>query len=231
MTAQVQRRVYGRRIGKPLRNKRADVLDTLLPQLALPKEILKEDGSLRLGEIFGAEPKILHVEIGFGNGEHLKWIMEAHPDHHFLAAEPFMNGMSAFLASIEDAKHDHVRVLMDDALMILNSLPDASVDYLYVLNPDPWPKVRHHKRRMVRPENLDIFARVMKPDATLIETTDVDELAEWMVTHTINHPSFEWMAEKPSDWKTPPEGWMPTRYETKGAQAGRQQSYLIFKRK
>lgn len=231
MTARVQRRVYGRRIGKPLRNKRADVLETLLPKISLSRDILKEDARLSLKDIFDIEPKALHVEIGFGNGEHLKWIMGQHPDHHFIGAEPFMNGMSAFLASVEDLSHDNLRVLMDDALMVLNSLTDSSVDYLYILNPDPWPKVRHHKRRMVRPENLEIFARILKPGAMLIETTDVDELAEWMVTHTINHPAFEWLAENPQDWKTPPEGWMPTRYETKGAEAGRQQTYLIFKRK
>jgi tRNA (guanine-N7-)-methyltransferase len=120
---------------------------------------------------------------------------------------------------------------MDDAIIVLNSLPDACIDYMYVLNPDPWPKARHHKRRIVGPENLDVYARVLKPGGILLETTDVDELAEWMAIHTASHPAFEWLAETPADWRTAPDGWMATRYENKGKDAGRQQSYLLFKRK
>ncbi len=225
------RRVYGRRLGKPLRNERADVINNLLPRLEIPPALLNQDGRTALEDIFGVTPVKTHFEIGFGNGEHLKWKMEQFPDHHFIGAEIYINGMSAFLKSITNQKHDHVRVLMEDAIVALNSLPDASIDYLYVLNPDPWPKKRHWGRRMVGPENLPVFARVLKPGGILLETTDVGELAEWMAIHTANHPAFEWLAENPQDWRTPPNGWSATRYENKGKNAGRQQSYLTFKRK
>lgn len=225
------RQVFGRRLGKPLRGGRLTALDALLPRLSIPREKLTEKADLTPEAIFGEPVNTLHVEIGFGNGEHLAWRMGQNPDHHFIGAELYINGMSAFLKSILPVKHDHVRVVMDDALLAINSLPDASVDFLYILNPDPWPKKRHYKRRMVRDENLVAFARVLKPGAMMIQTTDVDELAEWMLERTLASPDFEWLAERESDWKTAPDGWFSTRYEQKGAKAGRTQSYLIYRRK
>ncbi len=208
-----------------------DVLQTVLPTLQISKEVLKEDKSVSPSEIFKADVAKLHFEIGFGNGEHLLYIMDENPAHHFIGAEPYMNGVSAFLKSLPSPSPQNIRVHSDDALMVLNSLQDQSVDFLYILNPDPWPKSRHHKRRIVSPENLEVFARVLKDGATMIQTTDVDELAEWMLTKTINCPHFEWLAERPEDWKTAPNGWMSTRYEEKGREAGRQQTYLVYKRK
>ncbi len=231
LSEQRKRRVYGRRQGRPLHASRQEAIDNLLPVLEIPRDMLFEDKKLSLEKLFGVTPKKLHVEIGFGSGEHLDLLMESHPDDFFIGAEPYINGMSAFLKTIENKPHDHVRVLMDDALLILNSLPDSCVDFIYVLNPDPWPKSRHHKRRIISQENLNVFARVMKNNAQLLETTDVDDLAEWMVTQTINHGAFEWHAQSAQDWKTPPPNWSATRYESKGQQAGRSQTYLLFTRK
>jgi tRNA (guanine-N7-)-methyltransferase len=226
-----KKRVYGRKFGRPMHKGRMDVLQTILPALQISKEVLKEDKSVSPSEIFKTDVTKLHFEIGFGNGEHLLYIMNENPAHHFIGAEPYMNGVSAFLKSLPSPSPQNIRVHSDDALMVLNSLQDQSVDFLYILNPDPWPKSRHHKRRIVSPENLEVFARVLKDGAMMIQTTDVDELAEWMLTKTINYPHFEWLAESPEDWKTAPNGWMSTRYEQKGREAGRQQTYLIFTRK
>lgn len=225
------RRVYGRRHGRPLHQGRLDVLDTILPQQKVAAEFLREDESVAPSAIFGEAVSCLHFEIGFGNGEHLLYIMEQNPQAHFIGAEPYVNGMSAFLKSLPQPTPTNVRVHMDDALTVLNSLQDASVDVLYILNPDPWPKSRHHKRRVVSAENLKIYSRVLKDGGLMVQTTDVDELAEWMLLKTINCPDFEWLAEKPEDWKTAPNGWMATRYENKGKDAGRSQTYLLYKRR
>ncbi len=230
-TIQKVKRVYGRRQGRPMHKGRVDVIDTILPIRQIPKDILKEDGALSAADIFGAPVQKLHFEIGFGNGEHLLYIMNEEPSDFFIGAEPYLNGMSAFLKSLPSPTPNNVRVHMDDALMVLNSLPDASVDFLYVLNPDPWPKSRHHKRRIISEKNLEVYARVLKDAGIMMQTTDVDELAEWMLTKTINCPHFDWLAEKPEDWKTAPNGWMATRYENKGRDAGRTQTYLIYRRK
>ena len=227
-----KRKVHGRKMGRPMHKTRLDVLDHLLPKLQIPKSLLTEDGALHPKDLFGTVPEKLHLEIGFGNGEHITALLNANPTHHVIGAEPFINGMGAFLKDIkDDPPLERCRVLMDDAMMILNSLADQTVDFLYILNPDPWPKTRHHKRRMVIGANLKIFARVLKDGATMIQTTDVDDLAGWMVTESVNCPDFEWQAESAADWKTPPPGWLPTRYEQKGQEAGRKQTYLVYKRR
>ena len=228
----LHRLVHGRKHGRPLKRGRSDVLEGLLPRLEVFKPALREDGKLEPKDLFDVEPGVLHLEIGFGNGEHLVDILEANPGHFIIGAEPYTNGVSAFLTMVkDDPPLKHCRILMDDALKIVHSLIPASVDYLYILNPDPWPKSRHHKRRVVSPENLTAFARVLKDGGTMIQTTDVDDLADWMVTQTINCPDFEWQAESSKDWQTSPKGWLPTRYEEKGREAGRKQTYLIYKRR
>ena len=228
---QLVRHVHGRKHGRPLRHGRTDVLESLLPRIEVFKPMLREDANLDPAELFGQQPYPLHLEIGFGNGEHLTAVLDANPGHFIIGAEPYVNGVSSFLKSIkDDPPLENCRILMDDAMRIVHSLKDASVDFLYILNPDPWPKSRHHKRRVVNPENVKSFARVLKDGGTMVQTTDVDELAGWMVTQTVNNPDFEWQANSPKDWQTAPEGWLPTRYEQKGVAAGRKQTYLIYKR-
>jgi tRNA (guanine-N7-)-methyltransferase len=221
------RRLYGRRQGRPLKQSRLDVLDTLLPAL----QIAPDDAPIDLAKLFGKAPSSFWIEIGFGNGEHVAGLLRRHPDFSMIAAEPFINGMAAFLKDIrnEPDVQDRVRVVMDDAIPVLWRLPDQCTDGIYVLNPDPWPKVRHHKRRIISQPNLDTFARILKPGGHLIMATDVDDLAEWMLTEATKHPAFEWTAESADDWRRMPEDWIETRYEAKGKKAGRRQTYLTFK--
>lgn len=225
-----EKRIYGRRKSRPLNKMRQDAFDALFPQLQLPEQDMKEDGTVDPAVLFDRPYNSLWMEIGFGNGEHLAALMERYEDHAFIGAEPYLNGMAAFLKHIHDTPHRNVRVFMDDAMMVVRSLQSSTVDGFYVLNPDPWPKTKHHKRRIINQDNLDDFARVLKDGGKLVMATDVDDLAEWMVTEASNHPSFIWTAGRAGDWKTPPEDWIPTRYEEKGIQAGRRQSYLIFEK-
>ena len=146
-----------------------------------------------------------------------------------MGAEPFINGMSAFLKDIENDPHDKIRVLMDDAMMIANSLAEDTLDGIYVLNPDPWHKKRHHKRRIINQENLECFARILKPGADLIMSTDVPDLAEWMFTHAMVHKSFEWTGSTKEDWDKKPEDWITTRYEEKKAKGADKMVYMLFK--
>lgn len=224
------KRFYGRRQGRPLKGQRADAIETLLPRLSVPTDLLRETGELLPSSLFDSSYKEYWLEIGFGAGEHLTALMRRHPDHAFLGAEPYINGMSAFLKDIADEPHDNVRVHMDDAMMLANSLSDACLDGMYVLNPDPWHKARHHKRRMIRRENLDVFARILKPGAQLICSTDVPDLADWMITELSLHPAFEWTAKCADDWRIPPEDWITTAYEVKGAKGAKVMSYLFFDR-
>lgn len=223
-------RVYGRRLGRPLNSSRQEALDALMPELGIEKSTLTAQGDVDPAPLFSFSPAQTWLEIGFGNGEHVKGLMERYPERGFIAAEPFINGMSAFLKSIEDTEHKNVRVWMDDAIILAKSLTGQSLDGIYVLNPDPWPKTRHHKRRIISKDTLDVFARILKPGGKLIMATDVDDLAEWMAEKAVNHPAFSWTAENADDWRVAPKDWIYTRYEKKGEKAGRKQTYLIFEK-
>jgi tRNA (guanine-N7-)-methyltransferase len=226
-----KKRFYGRRQNRPLNTSRAEAIDALLPVLSLDDGLLTEKGDLAPSSLFDSSYKECWFEIGFGSGEHLAELMRRHPENAYIGAEPFINGMAAFLKQIKDEPHNHVRVHMDDALMVANSLADSCLDGIYILNPDPWHKTRHHKRRIVRPETLDIYARILKPGGALIMSTDVLDLADWMLTHAFNHPAFEWSAKNAHDWREPPKDWITTVYEVKGAKGAKKMSYLFFNKK
>ena len=221
-----ERRLWGRRIGRPLKKDRLNALENILPVVAIPQDKITSARDLDPASLFSKPFNEFWFEIGFGNGEHLLALKNAYPDVGFIGAEPFINGMANFLKDAGDLSN--VRVHMDDAMMVIRSLKDSSLERIYILNPDPWPKTRHHKRRIVSKNNLDEFARVLKPGGRLVLATDVDDLAEWMVTQCMNHPAFEWTASSSKDWQTPPAEWTETRYAFKGKQAGRRQTFLIF---
>lgn len=226
-----QRRFYGRRQSRPLNKSRADSFDKLLPVLSIAPEKIDETAQINPAHLFDQSYQQYWLEIGFGSGEHLSGLMRRHPDRAYIGAEPYVNGMAAFLKDIQDIQNPNVCVHMDDALMLVRSIMSASLDGLYILNPDPWHKKRHHKRRIVRPETLDEYARILKPGADLILSTDVPYLADWMITHTARHPAFEWTAQSAQDWENPPADWITTAYEVKGAKGAKKMAYLFFKRK
>lgn len=229
----MKRRIYGRRLGRPLSDLRQNALDALLPELSVPAEIMNlPDAAQDPKMLFSRDVKDIWVEIGFGDGEHLARLTERYPENGFIGAEPFINGMSGFLKTVDEDNLDQerLRVWMDDAILMLDKFSDASVQRIYVLNPDPWPKARHYKRRIISQKNLDLFARILVPGGLLIMSTDVDDLAEWMVTQSVAHPLFGWTAERADDWRTTPPDWVETRYEQKGRAAGRTQTYLFFER-
>lgn len=226
-----EKRLFGRRKGKPLKGARAAAFDSLLPKLSIPEQHLTRDGKLSLNTLFEQSFPSYSLEIGFGNGEHLNGLLERHAETGFIGVEPYMNGMATFLRDIKDTQHTQTRVLMDDAMLLAESLEDECLDKIYVLNPDPWHKTRHHKRRIIQHKNLDHFARILKPGGMLISSTDVPYLAEWITTQTVSHSGFEWTANSAQDWKTKPEWWGEHRYAIKGAKGASEMHYLIFQKK
>jgi tRNA (guanine-N7-)-methyltransferase len=210
-----ERTLYGRRRGKKLRDGQQSLLDTLLPRLTLglPPEPAKID----LAQAFGgaSPPDGIWLEVGFGAGEHLVWQAKEHPGVGLIGCEPYINGVAKCLAHIEREGLENIRLFTDDARLVMNALPDQSLSRAFVLFPDPWPKSRHHKRRFVARANLDILARLMKPGAELRLATDDPSYLPWMIEHACTHPAFEWLAERPADWRGRPADWPPTRYETK----------------
>ena len=187
-----------------------------------------ENGALHPKTLFQDLPEPLWMEIGFGNGEHVLGLLEQNP---VLAVEPFQNGMATLLKHLPPEHEERLRVFMDDGMILARALSPESLQGIYILNPDPWPKKRHYKRRLIQQESLKEFHRILCPSGQLILSTDVDDLAEWMLTQTLQSGLFEWRATRALDWQTQPEGWISTRYETKGIKAGRRQTYLLFSKK
>jgi tRNA (guanine-N7-)-methyltransferase len=157
----------------------------------------------------------LVLEIGFGGGEHLVAQASAHPEQRFIGVEPFINGVASCLRHIEESGVQNVRLHQGDARDVIARLPDASIDFCYILFPDPWPKVRHHKRRLIQPAFLDELARVMGPGAEVRFATDWANYAAWTLGHFSRDARFGWMAERAEDWRAPWPGHVTTRYEAK----------------
>ncbi len=212
-------RSFGRRHGRRLRTHAQELVDGLLPSLQLSPATLPAF----VGTVF--------LEIGFGGGEHLAHLATLHRDVHFIGVEPYVNGISGLLKQVEERHLDNIRIYTDDVRDLLVAMPDACLDRVYILYPDPWPKARHHKRRLIGKPLLDQLTRVMKPGAELRIATDWDDYATWILEQLLPHAAFEWTAKKSGDFNAPWEEWIPTRYEQKARREGRGSSYFRFIRK
>ena len=237
-----RRTLHGRRRGKKLRAGQQSLLDTLLPRLAvtLPAEpvvttegdVTESPTKIDLARLFGGTIPVggVWLEVGFGGGEHLVWQAEHHPDVGLIGCEPYINGVAKCLAHIERAGVSNARLFSDDARFVMAALPPQSLSRAFVLFPDPWPKTRHHKRRFVARGNFDVLARLMRPGAELRLATDDPSYLPWMVEHACRHPAFEWLAERPGDWRARPDDWPSTRYEQKML-AGHKPVFLRLRRR
>jgi len=221
-------RLYGRSSSHKLRAGQQALVDTLLPQIAVPAE-----GEITSRTLFG-DDRPLHFEIGFGSGEHLAHRADLLPDHGFVGAEPFLNGVATALGHVRDGPLRNVRLHMGDALEVLNRVPDGALTMVYLLHPDPWPKARHAKRRMANDGPIDLIAAKLKPGGEFRIATDHPIYLEWtlMVMQRQRHlDRFEWLAEKPGDFLEPVGGWIETRYGAKSSREGRRPYYLRYRRR
>ncbi|WP_184194655.1 tRNA (guanine(46)-N(7))-methyltransferase TrmB [Polymorphobacter multimanifer] len=218
------RRLYGRRAGHKLRIGQAAMLEADLPDLEIAVE-----GPVTAETVFG-DARPLWLEIGFGRGEHMVAQAAAHPHVGIIGAEPFLDGVVGALAGIREARVDNVRLHHGDALDVLDRLPPASLDRAFLLHPDPWPKVRHAKRRFVNPGPLALLARALKPGAELRVGTDHPVYCHWTLMQMQHTADFEWLASSPADWDHRPADWPPTRYEQKALREGKQVWYFRYRR-
>jgi tRNA (guanine-N7-)-methyltransferase len=227
--AELRRALFGRRQGRKLRPAQRELLETWLPRLRL--EIPPPPEPLDLDHVFAAPKGDCWLEIGFGGGEHLAWQAARHPDIGFIGCEPFVNGLVSLLAKVREGRLRNVRVVDDDARVLLGALPEASIGRAFILFPDPWPKKRHHKRRIVQAATLERLAAILKDGAELRLSSDDPGYVRWMLRHGLDHPDFEWLAETASDWRQRPADWPGTRYEAKAARAARDCFFLRFRRR
>ena len=216
------RAFFGRRSGKRLHAGQDRLFREVLPALA----IAVSEGPLDLAALFPGKTRFA-LEIGYGGGEHLAREALTHPETGFIGAEVFSGGIAKLVEAISTEHIDNIRLFTDDALKLLEKLPDAVLDEVFLLYPDPWPKTRHHKRRFVSATTLGELARVLKPDGMFRFATDIEDYANWALAHSLRQPGFRFEAGEPGSWHQPYPNWQPTRYEAKARLEGRLRSFYF----
>lgn len=217
---------FGRRKGKPLSVTQQKLVDELLPKISIDPT----DAGADLKALFANAPSAIWMEIGFGGGEHLISQAGANPDIGIIGCEPFLNGMVKALAQIEIKGLENIRMYDEDAAHILDWLPEASLDRLFLLYPDPWHKKRHWKRRFVSDRNLRRMVRVLKPGGIFRFASDIESYVEWTLEHVEPVAELEECITQPEDRLKPWSDWKRTRYEDKAYREGRRPHYLTFQR-
>jgi tRNA (guanine-N7-)-methyltransferase len=220
------RAFFGRRSGKRLHKGQDQLFRDVLPSV----EIELGEQPLDPDRLFPDSAGLV-LEIGYGGGEHLARQARTHPRTGYIGCEVFSGGIAKMVEKIDELGLDNVRLFTDDALKLLLKLPDATLDAVYLLYPDPWPKTRHHKRRFVSPTTLGELARVLKPGGRFFFASDIEDYANWTLAHVLRAPDFRFHGGAAGSWHQPYPDWEPTRYEEKARIEGRAISfYFTFER-
>lgn len=223
---QVATAFFGRRKGKPLSPTQLKLVDELLPTISInPSEPVSD-----IQSIFAHAPQKIWLEIGFGGGEHMVRQAMDNPDVGIIGCEPFINGAVKALGQIEKEGIDTIRMYDEDAAHVLDWLPDASIDRIFLLYPDPWHKKRHWKRRFVSDRNLKRFVRVLKPGGIFRFASDIEDYVEWTLEHVAAVPELVEQCQNPAERLEAYPDWKRTRYEEKAFREGRKPQYLSFLR-
>ena len=208
-------RTFGRAKGRPLSPHVQAIWDETFPKLQWT---------------IGADlpPQDVWLEIGFGGAEHLLWQADAHPDIHLIGAEPFMNGVAKAVRGAHDAQLKNLSLHFGDVRDVLAALPDASLSKIFVLFPDPWPKTRHNKRRLLRSEFIKELYRVLKPGGELRFASDIIHYVDWTLSRLKRHGGWAFTHDAVKDWRVRGDDWPGTRYEAKAGREGRPCHYFKF---
>jgi len=212
------RRLWGRAKGRPLSPYQAGLVQNLLPRLAV--------GESPLAALDKFET--IDLEIGFGGGEHLLHQARNDPSTGFIGAEPFLTGVAKALAGIDKDGLANINLHHGDVRPVLDNFPDGSINNIYMLYPDPWPKPRHFKRRLIQEHFISELHRVLKPGGELRFASDIPSYADWALARILKHGGFDWPAGNANDWLSPYPDWPSTRYEAKALREGRTPHYFNF---
>jgi tRNA (guanine-N7-)-methyltransferase len=221
------RAFFGRRKGHKLRPHHAQLIDDLLPRLAID---LQKPAPTDLGALFPQTVSEVQLEIGFGGGEWMIAQAKEQPQTGFIGVEPFVNGMAKALAAIESNGLQNIRLHFDDAVSLIAWLPDHSLARIDLIHPDPWPKRRHWKRRFVQDDMVARLARILRPGGEFRFVTDIADYAAWTLQRLLRSPSFAWTAECADDWRRAWPGFAATRYHARAAREERPSCFLIFRK-
>jgi len=227
VAAQPRGALFGRRKGHKLRLHQADLIEHLLPRLAPD---IASPAPCDLADIFDPPADNIRLEIGFGGGEYLIAQAQERPRSGFIGVEPFVNGMAKALAAIESDKLQNIRLHFDDAVNLIGWLPPNSLARIDLIHPDPWPKRRHWKRRLVQDAMVARLGRILRPGGEFRFVTDIADYAAWTLQRLLRSADFEWTAQRADDWRKPWPGFVNTRYHAKAAREERASCFLIFRK-
>lgn len=197
---------FSRRIAKGLKPKQKLLLSEFLPKV----QISLEPDFEKLGQSY----KSIWLEIGFGNGEFLIKQALDNPDILFIGCEPFLNGVASLLGKMEKLNINNIRIFIDDARKLLETLPDNSLDKAFIICPDPWPKRKHYKRRLINQEFLELL--FPKINSELIIATDHTNYAEWILKHLQLTKLFKLSSSELDSYTKIPNNWVLTKYQSRG---------------
>ena len=219
---------FGRRKGHKLRPHQAQLIETLLPLLALD---LSGPAPLDLRMLFPIPVSDVALEIGFGGGELMIAQAREHPRTGMIGVEPFINGMAKALAAIESrrpAQHPPALRRCREPDRLASRRPRlARID---LIHPDPWPKRRHWKRRFIQDEMVANLARILRPQGEFRFVTDIADYAAWTLLRLLRSKQLEWTAQCADDWRKPWPGFAQTRYHAKAAREDRASCFLVFRK-
>lgn len=221
-------RFYGRRRGHALRPARRRLMATLLPEIRI--DLPPDGGFLNIADLFDGARRDYWMEIGFGSGEHLAGLAERYPDVGFIGCEPFINGVAALVSVIDEKKQTNIRIFDDDVRLLFPHLPANSLQRIYLPYADPWPKKKHHRRRLVQADTIRTFAELLKDNGEFRFASDHMGYIQWVLELMNCRSDFEWTARRPRDWLVRPADSIETRYEAKARSKGSRCVYLRYRR-
>lgn len=217
-------RSFGRRKARKLRETSQRAYDDILPLLRIDLT----------HQIFKNTPSDIWLEIGFGGGEHLFEQLAHNPSIAMVGCEPFMNGVAKLLSHLSPDDYDRVRIWHEDVRHLLDHIPSAFFSRVFILFPDPWPKKRHHVRRLITLEFMDKLLPTMKEGALLHVASDDSSYVEQIQAILYPHPRLKLCkgppSADPSTWNERPEEWPMTRYEQKAMTLGKRCAYMVFQK-
>lgn len=208
-----QFRTFGRAKGRTLTASQSALMDEHWPRISIDPHDALPSGPLWL-------------EIGYGMGHHVLHLGRTHRDKTILGAEPFLNGTAKALRGVVEEGLDNVRLFRGDVREWIDQMPDSCLERVYILFPDPWPKSRHNKRRLIRTAFIRELYRILQPGGTLVFASDIPHYVDWALTRFRTHGGFDWA---PTDAKVSPQGWPGTKYEAKARREGRTPYWFEFK--
>ena len=173
-------------------------------------------------------PAPLWLEIGYGMAHHVLHLAETHPDASIIGAEPFLNGTAKAVRGIVDAGLSNLRLFQGDVRELMAAMPDGCLQRAFILFPDPWPKSRHNKRRLIRSAFVAELHRVLAPGGTVMFASDIDHYVDWALVRFRRHGGWSWDAGV-DPTQTPP-GWPGTKFEAKARREGRTPRWFTFTR-